>query len=152
MMKEVSDSESPLEFWQLQVPPACSIRKAALRILSGKPSALRCERLWSSAKLVFSENRRSLATSRMMQLLNLKCNASLLDGERVEDALDVLDQLKTDFESIFEDVALAEEEEQAAHKQEPIKRCAEGIDIDSEDALGAEDEDDEPLDLFALDE
>lgn len=56
-----------------------------------------------------------------MQLLNLKCNASLLGGERVEGAL-VLDQVKTDFEIIFEDVALAEEEEQAAHTQEPTKR------------------------------
>lgn len=85
-----------------------------------------------------------------MQLLNLKCNASLLDGERVEGAVDVLDQVKTDFESIFEDIALVEE--QAAHEQEPTKRCAEGIDIDSEDALGAEDEDEGPLDLFAVDE
>ena len=87
-----------------------------------------------------------------MQALTLKRNASLLDGERVEGALDVLDQVKTYFDINFQDVAFAEEEEQAAHKQEPTKRCAEGIDIDSEDALGAEDEDDEPLDLFALDE
>lgn len=154
MMDEVDDSESPLEFWQLRSPTACMIRRPALRIHSGKASALGCERLWSGAKLVFTDNRRSLATERMMQLLNLKCNAHLLDSESTHmGAQALIEKLSTDFDSIFEDVALAEEEEVAARRssenQEVVAQGSGELSDDMEVQDTGEDAV-EPLDLFAL--
>jgi hypothetical protein len=128
------------------------IRRPALRIHSGKASALCCERLWSSAKLVFTDNRRSLATERMMQLLNLKCNASLLDSESRKDAQELIDDM-TDFDSIFDDIALAEEEEAAAKRSNENQEIGATGSVQLSDAMEVEEEDnvgDAPLDLFAL--
>ena len=52
-----------------------------MRVFSGKAAALGCERLWSAARQIFTDNRRSLRTKRIMQLLNVKLNAKLLRGD-----------------------------------------------------------------------
>lgn len=155
MLGEVTDNESPLEFWQLRAPTACLIRRPALRIHSGKASALGVERLWSGAGLIFVDNRRSLATLKLMQLLNVKCNAFLLDSMSTDKRYqEVVQQLVTNFSSIYEDVALAEEEEEAValrHIDQQEAKAPGSGDMDSDvDELRLSEPDDDPLDLFAL--
>ena len=62
----------------------------------------------------------------------------------------LIEQLNTDFESMFEDVAFAEEVEVAAggpdHEQEDGGHASGEVD----DAVDVQDDDTEPLDLFAL--
>ena len=157
MRGEVTDNESPLEFWQLRAPTACLIRRPALRIHSGKASALGVERLWSGAGLIFVDNRRSLATLKLMQLLNGKCNAFLLESMSTDKRYqEVAQQLVTNFSSIYEDVALAEEEEEEEAvalryiDQQEAKAPNNG-DMDSDvDELRVSEQDDDPLDLFVL--
>ena len=148
------DSDSLLEFWQLRAPATSMIRRPTLRVLSGKASAMGCERLWSSARLIFTDNRRSLATERMMQLLNLKCNASMLDSETSDMVPQgLIEQLNTDFESMFEDVALAlplEDVEVAAGRPDHEQEDGEHASGEVDDAVDVQDDDTEPLDLFAL--
>lgn len=155
MIAEVEDSESPLEFWQLRAPTDCIIRRPALRIHSGKASALGVERLWSGARLIFTDNRRSLATRRVMQLLNLKCNSFLLDGHGThQDVSNLVEEIETEFESIFEDVALAEEAEVAADMTPSIvdaQNSGEMEDGIESDAVENADDDTELVDLFAMD-
>ena len=60
------------------------------------------------------DNSRSLATLKLMQLMIVKCNAFLLDSMSTDKRYqEVVQQFVTNFSSIYEDVALAEEEEEA---------------------------------------
>jgi hypothetical protein len=79
MLAGMTDDTSPIEFCQGVVPTLCCLRVAAMGAFSGKVAALGCERLWSAARQIFTDNRRSLRTARIMQLLNLKlqCQATV---------------------------------------------------------------------------
>jgi hypothetical protein len=66
--------DSPLTFWQVSCPNSCLLRKAALRILSGKATALGVQRLWSVVRITLTINRLSILPSRQMQLLKCKLN------------------------------------------------------------------------------
>jgi hypothetical protein len=107
--------------------------------------------------LILVDNHRSLATERIMQLLNVKCNAFMLYGEgKSAETQALVDKLSTDFKSIFEDIALAEEEEVAIaasrrSDQEPTGAADLGELDAAEGVHGGVFEEDEPLDLFELD-
>jgi hypothetical protein len=81
LLSEHVDHVSPLAFWQLTCPPSCLLRTVALRVLSGKAASLGVERLWSCARALLTDNRRSILMQRMMQLLQVKMNGMLLEGE-----------------------------------------------------------------------
>jgi hypothetical protein len=81
LLSEHDDKVSPLAFWQLTCSPSCLLRTVALRVLSGKAASLGVERLWSYARAVLTDNRRSILMQRMMQLLQVKMNGMLLQGE-----------------------------------------------------------------------
>ena len=95
------EDDSPLTFWQVSCPAACLLRKAA---------ALGVERLWSAARVTLTNNRRSMLTSRLMQLLKCKLNVRLLDDTVFLDSLCVkLLEDDLEFQSIFEDMLQFEE-------------------------------------------
>jgi hypothetical protein len=74
LLSEHDDNDSPLAFWQLTRPPSCLLRAVALRVLSGKAASPGVERLWSYARAVLTDSRRSILMQRMMQLLHVKMN------------------------------------------------------------------------------
>ena len=116
LLRQHDDGDTPLAFWQLTCPASCLLRTVALRVLSGKAAALGVERLWSYARVVLTDNRRSMLTSRLMQLLQVKMNGNLLEGERLSTCAKQVAAMLDDgasFESIFDDLAQFEEEEQA---------------------------------------
>jgi hypothetical protein len=84
--------------------------------LSGKAALLGVERLWSYARAVLTDNGRSI----LMQLLQVKMNGMLLEGEALSHCAKPMSAMidnEASFESIFDDLQQFEEEEQA--------RCAE---------------------------
>jgi hypothetical protein len=87
-----------------------------LRVLSGKAASLGIERLWSYARAVLTDNRRSMLMQRMMQLLQVKMNGMLLEGEALIHCVKSMSAMidnEASFKSIFDDLQQFEEEEQA---------------------------------------
>jgi hypothetical protein len=111
-LSEHNDNDSPLAFWQLTCPPSCLLQTVALRVLSGKAALLGVERLWSYARAVLKDIRRSM----LMQLLQVKMNGMLLDGEalsRCAKSMSAMIDNEASFESIFDDLQQFDEEDQA---------------------------------------
>jgi hypothetical protein len=131
------------------------LREVALRVLPGKASALGVERLWSGAKLTLVDNRRSLLTPRLMQLLKLKMNMGLLTDidENLIEALGVRRYLEDDelFDSIFEDLEAYERVETwEGPATGGVNVVCEGEVEDEEETMGShEEEDEEEDDPFA---
>jgi hypothetical protein len=116
LLSEHEDNDSPLAFWQLTCLPSCLLWTVALRVLSGKAAPLGVERLWSYARAVLTDNHRSMLMQRMMQLLQVKMNWMLLEGEalsRCAKSMSAMIDNEASFESIFDDLQQFEEEEQA---------------------------------------
>jgi hypothetical protein len=159
MLAERTDNTSPLEFYQSMVPTSCCVRVAAMRVFSSKAAALGCERLWSGARQIFTDNRRSLRTAHIMQLLNLKLNAKLLCGEiSIIEPKEFVQELEASFDSILETVALMEEEEAgaqlAADRSAADKAAEAGSHVDLDDMENnniVEEVAQQPLDMFLLD-
>jgi hypothetical protein len=150
LLNQYIDSDSPLNFWQVSCPTKSStglLRLAALRVLSGKPTSLGVERLWSGARLVLTDNRRSMGSARLMQLLNAKLNMHLLEDSMILEQLGVKDFFANEvmFEDVFEEVqALCEEEEaEISAKGDEVVDLEELGDDISAVAI------DEPVDLFS---
>jgi hypothetical protein len=116
-------------------------------VLSGKPTSLGVERLWSGARLVLTDNRRSMGSARLMQLLNAKLNMHLLEDSMILEQLGVKDFFANEvmFEDVFEEVqALCEEEEaEISAKGDEVVDLEELGDDISAVAI------DEPVDLFS---
>ena len=157
MLARITDDDSPLEFWQHSAPTTYLLRLVGLRVCSGKAAALGCERLWSGARQIFTDNRRSLRTARIMQLINVKLNGKLLRCEDSSTARsELLSEMDASFDSIFETVALMEEEEEAAARLAAERGNAQdaaivGSDADMEEEHASDSDKGEPLDLFADD-
>jgi hypothetical protein len=159
MLSQVSDADGPLLFWQTSCPlkkTLCKmLREVALRILPGKASALRVERLWSGAKLTLVDNRRSFLTPRLMQLLKLKMNLGLLRDSDMHllESLGVTQILEDDdtFNSIFQDLEKCEEEESWRPPSTDVDTAIVDDGAGERDECGAseeqnsEDEDDDPF-------
>jgi hypothetical protein len=97
------DSDSPMAFWQLRCPPSCLLRTAELRVLSGTAASLGLERLWLYARAVLTDKRGSM----MMQLVQVKMNGMLLEGEALSRCAKLMSAMIDDeasFESIFDDL------------------------------------------------
>jgi hypothetical protein len=112
LLSEHDDNDSPLAFWQLTCPPSCLLRTVALRVLASKAASLGVERLWSYARAVLTDNRHSI----LMQLLQVKMNRMLLEGEALSHCAKSMSTMidnEASFESIFDDLQQFEEEEQA---------------------------------------
>jgi hypothetical protein len=102
--------DSPLTFWKVSCPNSCLLRKAALRILSGKAAALGVERLWSAARITLTVNRCSILTSCLMQLLKCTLKLGLLEDSVFYDKL-CMKLLEDDleFQSTFDELLQFEE-------------------------------------------
>jgi hypothetical protein len=87
LLAKHGEDDSPLTFWQVSCPKSCLLLKAALRILSGKAAVLGVECLWSAARITLTDNRRSMLTSRLMQLLKCKLNVGFLEDSIFLDKL-----------------------------------------------------------------
>jgi hypothetical protein len=136
--------DSPVAFWRLTCPPSCLLRTVALRVLSGKAASLGVERLWSYARAVLTDNRRSILMQRMMQLLQVKMNGMLLKGEALSHCAKSMSAMidnEASFESIFDDLQQFEEEEQAGCAEQQsagdLVRDAEGSVAPEADAEAA---------------
>jgi hypothetical protein len=97
-----TDEDSPLAFWQITCPRKLLLRIPASRVLSGKAAALGVERLWSAARLTLTDNRRSMLSARLMQLLQVKLNVNLLNDSALLETLGA--QLLQDEEGDVEDL------------------------------------------------
>jgi hypothetical protein len=144
-----TDEDSPLAFWQIACPRKLLLRIPALRLLCGKAAALGVERLWSAARLTLTDNRRSMLSARLMQLLQVKLNVHLLNDSALLETLGAHllqeDQL---FDSIFDDLQQFEEAElaeQATKSQLGQPVCELSDEEDSVEDLSVHDDD---LDLF----
>jgi hypothetical protein len=119
MFNTVTNSDHPLAFWQLTVPESVRnkpnlLRLVAMRVCAATAAALGCERLWSKARLTLTDNRRSMLSDRLAQLLQVKMNIHMLADSNLLDSLGVkLGDVMHEFESIFDDILQFEEEELA---------------------------------------
>jgi hypothetical protein len=111
LLAKHGDDDSPLTFWLVSCPKSSLLRNAALHIKSGKAAALGVERLWSAARITLTDNRRSMLTSRLMQLLKCKLNVGLLEVSVLLDKLCVkLLENDLKFQSIFDNLLQVEEQ------------------------------------------
>jgi hypothetical protein len=120
MFNTVTNSDHPLAFWQLTVPESVLnkpnlLRLVAMRVCAATAAALGCERLWSKASLTLTDNRRSMLSDRLAQLLQVKMNMHMLADINLLDSLGVQlgDVMRNEFESIFDDILQFEEEQLA---------------------------------------
>jgi hypothetical protein len=114
------DSDSPLAFWQLSCPPSCLLRTVALGVLSGKAASLGVERLWLYARALLTDNC-SIMMQGMMQLVQVKMNGMLLEGEALSRCAKSMSAMIDDdasFEGIFDDLQQVEETEQVGHAEQ----------------------------------
>jgi hypothetical protein len=89
----------------------------ALEVLSGKAASLGVERLWSYARAVLTDNCRSI----LMQLLQVKMNGMLLEGEALSHCAKSMSAMidnEASFESIFDDLQFEEEEQAGCAEQQ----------------------------------
>jgi hypothetical protein len=85
--------------------------------LSGNAASLGVERLWSYARAVLTDNRRSI----LMQLLQVKMNEMLLEGEALSHCAKSMSAMidnEASFESIFDDLRFEEEEQAGCAEQQ----------------------------------
>jgi hypothetical protein len=119
--------------------------------------ALGVERLWSFAGATLTDQRRSLLSTRLIQLLQVKMNAHLLEGaeQTVFGLQELLGELNSDaaFASIFEELEQIDEAEQLAVKQSSMQDKEQPVDLGSEpddDVAGVQNsEEQEEVDLFS---
>jgi hypothetical protein len=153
LLAKHGDDDGPLTFWQVSCPDSCLLRKAVLRILSGKATALGVERLWSAARITLTDNRRSMLMSRLMQPLKCKLNVGLLEDSVFLDKLCVkLLEDGLEFQSIFNDLLQFEEQEQI-EEQARLQLAQQGRAEEDEEASQDDDAlvvaEDEEFDVFA---
>jgi hypothetical protein len=89
----------------------------AIRVLSGKAVSLGVERLRLYARAVLTDNRCSM----MMQLVQVKMNGMLFDGEALSRCVKSMTAMIDDeasFEGTLNDLQQFEEEEQAGHAEQ----------------------------------
>jgi hypothetical protein len=119
MLKRANDADTPVVWWQLVVTPKCLVREVALRVLCAKAAALGCERLWSFARATLTDNRRSMESRRLMELMQVKMNSHLLEDEEKESVMQELHALLHTSEGvadIYEELQAIEEEEEVAQR------------------------------------
>jgi hypothetical protein len=159
MLGLVSDDSGPAAFWQTGVNLArikaltLMLREVALRILLGKASALGVERLWSAARCIFTDNRRSLLTQRLLQLLMLKLNIDLLGDDPFLESLDIKKIMAndSDFASIFQELVEAEVQEEWVARPVDVTTPSEAAQLAFSDApeSDVESEDIDPFSILA---
>jgi hypothetical protein len=156
MLAKVDDNDTPQVFWQLEVAVKGQVgllRELSLRVLCGKAAALGCERLWSYARITLTDNRRSMDSQRLMELMQIRMNSHLLDDKETNESQQQILELMQDADgvaSIFEDLEAFEEEEIALKRAEAGLQEGATIDeiVDSDAAEDDKEEEVEPLDLF----
>lgn len=77
----------PFDFWSTEVMADKScLRKAAMRVLSAKPSSCAVERVWSHFRDVFSPKRRSMLSTTLRRLVFVKLNMHLIPHDSLTQA------------------------------------------------------------------
>lgn len=149
-LDDVTESDSPVDFWQLSCPASCILRVAALRISVGKASSLGVERLWSGARAILTDCRRLMHSIRLMQLLNCKMNMHLLCDSTILESLGVKEQLSdANVYSLFEECERYEEEEQSLALALDCSSDGDGgQDVEAQQVAVAEELAEDELDLF----
>jgi hypothetical protein len=159
MLSKVDDSDTALVFWQLEVDAegrAKLLREMSLRVLCGKAAALGCERLWSYARITLTDNRRSMRSQRLMELMQVKMNSHMLDDKEMTSVQLELMHLMLDGNGVaelFEELERFEEEvlmsQRAREGAEPEGAGGGADGSDNDDDVSAElDEEADILDLF----
>jgi hAT family C-terminal dimerisation region len=76
----------PFDFWSSDVIAEKScLRKAAMRVLSAKPSSCAVERVWSHFRDVFSPKRRAMLSSTLRRLVFVKLNMHLVPHDSLSE-------------------------------------------------------------------
>ena len=100
---------------QAKMPAAHSLFACAMR--KGSSSGL--QRLWSCARATLTDNRRSMASQRLMELMQVKMNSQLLEDQQMTSVtVELLDLLQTGehVADIVEELQTIEEEEEALQR------------------------------------
>jgi hypothetical protein len=115
----VGDAEHPSTFWQLACHPDVVLRDAAMRLFTLLASALGVERLWSGARSTLTDTRRSMSSTRLVELLLVKMNAGVLNDDAMLECLGVHGSVvqALDFDDLYEEVLLMDEEDLVAALQ-----------------------------------
>jgi hypothetical protein len=158
MLELVKDDSGPTAFWQTGVnlprikALTLMLREVALRILPGNASALGVERLWSAARCIFTDNRRSLLTQRLQQLLMLKLNIDLLGDDSMLESLGIKSIMTDDseFDSIFQELAEAEVQEEWVARQADVMAPVEVVPVLATSDAPESDGDSEDVDPFSI--
>jgi hypothetical protein len=76
----------PFDFWSSDVIAEKScLRKAAMRVLSAKPSSCAVERVWSHFRDVFSPKRRAMLSATLRRLVFVKLNMHLVPHDSLSE-------------------------------------------------------------------
>ena len=110
-LDDVTDDESPLQFWQLYVPTTSPLRPVGQRLHSGKSAATGVERVWSHMGNVFTPKRRCMLSDRVAQLTYIKVNMRLLGDKAYLQSLGVSLDDPVQFQSLLDEVEAFEDEE-----------------------------------------
>jgi hypothetical protein len=118
-LSAVGDAEHPSTFWQLACNPEVVLRAAAMRLFTLLALALGVERLWSGARSTLTDTRRSMSSTRLVELLPLKMNAGLLNDDAMLERLGVHGSAvqALDFDDLYEEILLMDEEDLVAALQ-----------------------------------
>jgi hypothetical protein len=80
-LDKVTDSDAPSVLFCFDCPTKLALREAVLREQQDKAAALGIERLWSLSRTALTDNRKSMHSSRLMQLVKLKQNMHLFGDD-----------------------------------------------------------------------
>jgi hypothetical protein len=112
-LRKCVGSESPMDFWCVQVPKSVWLRLVAMRLLSAKPTSCAVERLWNVFGDVCTKKRRSMGKGRVAQLVHARMNMHLLPHDKLPELGFMVDS-NAAFNSVFEAVAQIDDEEEVA--------------------------------------
>jgi hypothetical protein len=102
------DGESPVSFWEHQVPAHCLLREAGIRAMSAKPSSTAVERLWNAFVDNLTAKRRLMKNETLATVVYAKMNMFLLDCSQSQQAQDIVN---SSFEDVLEFVDSMNHEE-----------------------------------------
>lgn len=142
-LQAVSNTDSPLCFWQLRVPPSLSLRSVGQRINEGKTAGTTVERVFSHTGQVFTPRRRSLKSGRVAKLVYVKVNMHLLGDEATLEGLGV-SQLNDPavYSSMFAEAERLDDEDFVRSlPSAEVLDVPETIDDDADDCMTAPPED-----------
>jgi hypothetical protein len=132
-LDKVTDSDAPSVLFCFDCPTKLALREAVLRVQQDTAAALGVERLWSLSRTALRDNRKSMHSSRLMQLVKLKQNMHLFEDVNFLSSLSIIDLLSAgNFDDLLSDMVAFEEEEMLARTNALPVAAALGSDAEVE--------------------